>query len=81
MKPMCIVILGLFLMLPCAALSDEERQVFALRSSHFIRRSMMVSWTGPTTRLRTGTTSIPTEVVTGAAKQHSKRCVQCIKHS
>jgi uncharacterized protein (TIGR02246 family) len=27
MKPMCIVILGLFLMLPCAALSDREAGV------------------------------------------------------
>ena len=81
MKPIGIVILGLFLLVPCAAPSDDEKQQFALRSGRFIVRSMMVSWARRTTRRKTGTTSIPTEVAIAAAKQHSKRCVERIRHS
>ena len=59
MKRIGIVILGLFLMVPCAALSeDREAAVRAAIQSFYKAFSMMVSWARPTTRPRTGTTSI-----------------------
>jgi hypothetical protein len=73
--------LGLFFMSPYAALSDDREAAVRSTIQAFIRRSMMVSWVPQTTRPKTGTTSIPTEVAIVAAKQHSMRCVKCIRHS
>jgi hypothetical protein len=66
MKPIGIVILGLFLMVPCAALSHDREAAVRTAIQSFYKASMMVSWARPTTRLRTGTTSILSEVVIGA---------------
>jgi len=60
--------LGLFLMLPCAALSDDREAAVRTAIQAFYKALDEVSWARLTTRPKIGTTSVPTGVAVGAGE-------------